>query len=339
MLLPFGQLAQPIGDPVRLVELAELGQRLDELGRDREHPGLVDTLALRVLPDRAQALGGPRRLVREQRRRSRAPAAPRACPGEPPCPRRGRSPRPPTAPPPPGAPRPAASSARQRSYVGKISSSPVGGLGPLVEQARRGLPVAGAQLELAHVQSLQGVRDRLAALVGERQQPGQDHPRAARPRRARRGACPRPARETRRCSTRRPTPQRKRSHSSSTGQPAHAARPGERVEREALRVGARALRGRQRLERQRLGLGDPRDGAAGGVAGLPGQHVRAHLRDRPRTRPARRRGDARSRPSSGRRRPRRAAARRAPAARRAAASRAPGVSRSVSRCGSPAVSR
>ena len=52
----------------------------------------------------------------------------------------------------------------------------VGGLGPLVEQARRGLPVAGAQLELAQMQPLQRVGDRLAALVGERQQPGQASP-------------------------------------------------------------------------------------------------------------------------------------------------------------------
>ena len=47
---------------------------------------------------------------------------------------------------------------------------------PLVEQPRGRLPVAGAQLELAQVQALQGVRDALAALVGERQQPRQKSP-------------------------------------------------------------------------------------------------------------------------------------------------------------------
>jgi hypothetical protein len=58
----------------------------------------------------------------------------------------------------------------------------------------------------------------------------------------------------------------------------HAARPGEVVEREALRVRACTLRGRQRCDCQRLSLADPRDGAGGGVDRLLRQHVCAHLR-------------------------------------------------------------
>ena len=153
----------------------------------------------------------------------------------------------------------------------------VRGLGPLVEQARCGPPVAGAQLELAHLQSLQGIRDRLVPFVGERQQPGQDRPRAAHL------AAPHEPLAQDALGRLRDVVRGVRRRIELLAQlvdraAPHAARPGQLVERKALRVRPRAPRGRQRLQRQRLGLGDPLHGAAGGVAGLSGQHVRAHLR-------------------------------------------------------------
>ena len=65
-----GQLSQAGGDRACLVELAERHQRLHELRRDREDGRVLDPLALRVLPDRAQVLDRLRRLVREQRHRA-----------------------------------------------------------------------------------------------------------------------------------------------------------------------------------------------------------------------------------------------------------------------------
>ena len=178
MLLLLGQLARAGRSPRRASSSSPSSASAStSSGATGNDAGLVDALALRVLPDRAQALGGPRRLVREQRRRSRAPAAPRARPSGRPSPRRRRSPRPPTAPPRPARPRPAASSARQRSYIGKISSSPVGGLGPLVEQRAPPRPSSPARSSSSHRCSrCSAYDDRLAALVGERQQAGSASP-------------------------------------------------------------------------------------------------------------------------------------------------------------------
>ena len=68
MLLRLGERAQPRGHGARLVELAELHERLDQVRGDRERSGLVDALALACAPRPLEPLGGARRLVREQRR-------------------------------------------------------------------------------------------------------------------------------------------------------------------------------------------------------------------------------------------------------------------------------
>jgi hypothetical protein len=67
MLLPVAELAQPCGNGSRLVRVAELDARLDEIGLDRECARLVDALASRVLPDGAQPLPRLRRLARDER--------------------------------------------------------------------------------------------------------------------------------------------------------------------------------------------------------------------------------------------------------------------------------
>ena len=67
MLLPLRDDSQPRGDRERLLDLAQLDKCLDEIRRDREHPGLVHSFACGVLPDRGEALGRACRLVCEQR--------------------------------------------------------------------------------------------------------------------------------------------------------------------------------------------------------------------------------------------------------------------------------
>ena len=147
-------------------QLAELDQRLDELRRDREDARLVDALALRVLPDRAEALG----------RRAPARAQQRGDPARPqglePVPARAgrlrarRAPRAAQCSASSGGPR--RREQRAAALVHRPDQHSLGRLGPLVEQRARGLPVADAQLELAQVEAQQRVRVRLAALVGER---------------------------------------------------------------------------------------------------------------------------------------------------------------------------
>ena len=63
MLLRFGQLAKAIRYRERLVELAELDEALDQIGRDGKHPRLRYPLALGVLPDRPEAFHGQLGLV------------------------------------------------------------------------------------------------------------------------------------------------------------------------------------------------------------------------------------------------------------------------------------
>ena len=60
MLLLLGQLAQPLGDRERLGALAELHERLDEVGGDREGAGLVDALALPCAPRPARRCSAAR---------------------------------------------------------------------------------------------------------------------------------------------------------------------------------------------------------------------------------------------------------------------------------------
>ena len=57
MLLLLGPLVQERGDALRLLQLAELDERLDELRCDRKGAGVVDPLATGVLPDQPEALG------------------------------------------------------------------------------------------------------------------------------------------------------------------------------------------------------------------------------------------------------------------------------------------
>ena len=163
----------------RLLELAELDERLDEVRRDREGARVVHALALRVLPD---PRAGSRPPAPARARGARAIPSARSA--------SSRSQRDPvclaraiassaqrTAS--PASPRPAARSARQRSYIGQRSSALFGGLRPLVEEALGRVPAAGPQLELADVQALQRVRRRLAALVRHVEEPRQRLARAS----------------------------------------------------------------------------------------------------------------------------------------------------------------
>src|SRR4051812_14857701 len=67
MFLLFREPAQALCHPSRLLELAQLYERLDQIGCNREGAGLVHSLALHVLPDGREALGCARRFGREQR--------------------------------------------------------------------------------------------------------------------------------------------------------------------------------------------------------------------------------------------------------------------------------
>ena len=91
--------------------------------------------------------------------------------------RRARSPPPPSAPPRPGRPRPAASSARQRSYIGQISSSRSADSAHSSSSRARRLPVARRAARARTGAGAAARTRRLAALVGERQQPAPGRPR------------------------------------------------------------------------------------------------------------------------------------------------------------------
>ena len=160
MLLLLGELAQPRRSTARASSSSPSSTSAStSSGATGKTPGSSTPSRSRVLPDRAQALGRARRLVREQRGDPAARSASSRSQRDAGRLRARRAPPPPTRSASSGRPRPAASSARQRSYIGQISSSPLGGLGPLVEQARGRVPLADAQLELAQVQPLQRVRD------------------------------------------------------------------------------------------------------------------------------------------------------------------------------------
>ena len=159
MLLLLGELAQPSRHRERLLELAELDERFDELRSDREDARLVDALALACAPRRragsrlprsgscASSAAIPRARSASSRsqptplasERAIASSAQRAASS-----REGRCPR-------QAAPGSARTSARQQL--------PLGRLGPLVEQALPRPPSRRTQLELAQVQAQQGVRD------------------------------------------------------------------------------------------------------------------------------------------------------------------------------------
>ena len=176
MLLLLGQLAQAGGHLERLVVLADLSQRLDQIGRDRERPGVVHALALRVLPDVAQAFDRSRWLMGEQGGDPARPERFELVPAD--------------------ARRHCARDRLRSPFLRLARKSPAGGeqraaplvhrpdqelafirLAPLVEPACRRLPLACSQLELAEVEPLQEVRDRLASLVGEGEQPREERPR------------------------------------------------------------------------------------------------------------------------------------------------------------------
>jgi hypothetical protein len=57
MILSLRELPEPLGDRSRLVELAEVDERLDELRRRGEGPPVVHALVLGVRPDPPQRLG------------------------------------------------------------------------------------------------------------------------------------------------------------------------------------------------------------------------------------------------------------------------------------------
>ena len=122
MLLLLGELTQTLGHRLCLVALSDVRQRLDEIRRDRERPGIVHALALSVLPDRSQPLD----------RRTGSPASSPTIPSARSA--SSRSQRTPVASARATAsaahrsvssrrPRPAASRARHRWYIGQTSSS------------------------------------------------------------------------------------------------------------------------------------------------------------------------------------------------------------------------
>ena len=123
MLLLLGELAQALGHRERLVELAELDERLHEVGRDRERRRARPRPRGARAPRRRRRLSAaPRRVVREQGGDSACPQRLEPVPAD--AGRLGGGERlaPPSAPPRPAGRGPAASSARQRSYIGQIAA-------------------------------------------------------------------------------------------------------------------------------------------------------------------------------------------------------------------------
>ena len=158
------------------VELLELDEHLDELGRRREGARVVHALALGVTPRPAQRLGGGPGLAGEQTCRSQ---------------RARRLQQVPVRSGPPGTGdrlvRPGHGRRRVAPPHGEECAAPlvhrpqeqlgVRRLRPFVEQALGDVPAAGPQLELAHVEPLERVRGRLPALVRHVHQAGQRRPR------------------------------------------------------------------------------------------------------------------------------------------------------------------
>ena len=209
MLLLLGQLPQPGGHRLRLLLLAELDQRLDEIGRNRKRARLLHALALHVLSQTRRRLSAarlglvgeqccdparPQRFEHAASRTGRLGARERGrCPplrlvGE----RRG---------PPPAAHGNARTSAQIRSPSSADSAHSSSS-----RDAASHSP--GAQLEVAQVQPLRARtrpprRARRRARAGASEAPA---PRARAP--ARRAGEPRPARAIPRCT--RPRPMRRR---------------------------------------------------------------------------------------------------------------------------------
>jgi hypothetical protein len=73
VVLLLGKLTQPLGYLTRRVELTDLDQRLDQLGRNRERPWIEHPLTLAALPHHPQVLDRPLgRLLQQRRHRPRA---------------------------------------------------------------------------------------------------------------------------------------------------------------------------------------------------------------------------------------------------------------------------
>ena len=128
MLLGDGEFAQPGSHDARLVGLARLQQRLDEIRRHGEGARVVNPLALGESPDAAQVAPGPRRVVGEQSRQTARPQRLQELPADCRSPPPRRSPPVPSAPSLPGRPGPlraARSSARRRAR-GSAPGRPTG---------------------------------------------------------------------------------------------------------------------------------------------------------------------------------------------------------------------
>ena len=175
MLLRLRQIAEPRRHRSRLVQPVERDERLDQIGRDRERTRLVDSLALRVLPDRPQALRSALGLVRQKR--PDAEGAPRLV--HLPVVATGLGPRQRTGGQRLGLCRKPAPDGEERARpeVGLLDQELAVGRLPLVEQPLGCVPVPRPQLEVAEVQPLERVRDLLAADVGLGQEVRENRPR------------------------------------------------------------------------------------------------------------------------------------------------------------------
>ena len=270
MVLPHRELGQPPGHGQRLVHLAELRERLDEIGRDGEGARVLHALALGVGPRPAQRLGGGLGLAREEPRDPEGTRGLEVVPAN----AGGLGARDRLGRPPPrlaGIPA-AGGEQRAAALVHRPQEELVhGGLLPLAEEPFRFVPRADPELELAHVEALQRVGQRLAPLVGNRPQPAQRRARLARlasPHQPLAGDPLRRRGDVKGGVGDRPEPV---AHvvDRTTGD---APGPAERLERHSLAVGAGVAHRRQRLERQRLGLGDALDADDRHVGGHQREH-------------------------------------------------------------------
>ena len=279
MLLLLRERRQPPGHRACLLEVADLDERLDEIRRDGVRARVVHAFPLRPHPDGAQAVGRTGRVVREEsghtpcaERFEHVPSVPR------PLRKRDR------------LGRPALRLARVPATGGKERAAALvhrpeqqlalGELRPLVEQALGLVPAAGAQLELAQVEPLERVRRGLAALVRHHHEPRQRLPRRS-------DLAPPDEPLTRDPLGRlRDVEGVVRGAAEALAQivdgvSAHAARPRQGVERDALDVRPCATRRAQRLERPALGLLHPLDANGRDVLGHLREHGRAGSRDGP----------------------------------------------------------
>ena len=139
--------AHTVRHELRLVELPQVGERLDEVGRDREHARLFDAIALQVLPDEREILLRGRQVAASSSPMPRALRASRTSQCSPVrCARAIAS----------TAQRRVSSGGRARSdeCPAAVVARPDEQLAvalPLVEQPRRLLPAAGPQRQLAQV--------------------------------------------------------------------------------------------------------------------------------------------------------------------------------------------